>query len=704
VAAAAVVAALAAIAASGSAPVDAPGDLRAADPGPIVDTPRGPAERLDFHPGVAPALLALAPDQTIALQDWPVAPGVRRAVRLARHEVYAPGARMIRVDAGGETDVPRSRLVFLWGTDEAGGQVMVSVDPESRALRGLSRGTEGFHEFAPDPDDSAGRALLVRSGPPPDAPAASWSCGQEEDPTTRAVGPGRDPLSREALDLTSLHTATVAFDTDNELMSLKFADDVTAATDYVASLVASINVIYERDLNLRLLQGTTFYRVSSTPDPYNQSGTGNADSAKLTEFGNYWSANEGSVTRALAAMLSGKQASSSSASGIAWVSPTPLCSTSLGYSFTQIFKISYLSGDTMVVGHEIGHNLTSPHTHCYADPAPDRCYNGESCYTGATNCPTPQTINGVPNVTGTLMSYCHLSGCSTIAGMQVFHPFSISRYIGGTLSSAVGVCVFPLGGPTPTPTPTPTSTRTPTPTATKTPTPTATRTATPTATRTPTPTPLPPTPTSTATPTRTPTPTPTKTPTPTATGTATPTWTPTAVPGTPTVTPTASPTRTSTPTATVTPTFPPPTPTPTPTRTPTATRTPTPPPPTGFTAVAPCRLLDTRNPAGALGGPALPANGARTFALAGVCGVPSSARALSANLTAVSPAAGGDVLVYSASLSVPPGASSLSFNAGRTRANNGQVQVSSDGTGSVVIRNNSPGLLHVVLDVNGYYR
>jgi hypothetical protein len=84
--------------------------------------------------------------------------------------------------------------------------------------------------------------------------------------------------------------------------------------------------------------------------------------------------------------------------------------------------------------------------------------------------------------------------------------------------------------------------------------------------------------------------------------------------------------------------------------------------------------------------------------------VPSTARALSANLTAVSPAAGGDVLVYSASLSSPPGASSLSFNAGRTRANNGQVQVSSDGTGSVVIRNNSPGLLHVVLDVNGYYR
>ncbi|HTG34648.1 MAG TPA: hypothetical protein VLB76_17145 [Thermoanaerobaculia bacterium] len=64
------------------------------------------------------------------------------------------------------------------------------------------------------------------------------------------------------------------------------------------------------------------------------------------------------------------------------------------------------------------HNVGSPHTHCYAPPT-DTCYNGEACYTGSTSCPAPVTINGVTNVKGTVMSYCHLTGCGSTA---VFHP------------------------------------------------------------------------------------------------------------------------------------------------------------------------------------------------------------------------------------------------------------------------------------------
>ncbi len=56
-----------------------------------------------------------------------------------------------------------------------------------------------------------------------------------------------------------------------------WGDDVPGVTDYVATLVASVNVIYERDLDLRLLVGTTFLHVSTTPDPWTQSSTGNAD-------------------------------------------------------------------------------------------------------------------------------------------------------------------------------------------------------------------------------------------------------------------------------------------------------------------------------------------------------------------------------------------------------------------------------------------
>nr|MBP7624800.1 hypothetical protein [Xanthomonadales bacterium] len=47
---------------------------------------------------------------------------------------------------------------------------------------------------------------------------------------------------------------------------------------------------------------------------------------------------------------------------------------------------------------------------------------GSSCYTGPTSCPAAQTSNGVTNVTGTLMGYCHLSGIGGCNSTEVFHP------------------------------------------------------------------------------------------------------------------------------------------------------------------------------------------------------------------------------------------------------------------------------------------
>src|SRR5512132_3080444 len=169
------------IAARGTAPVGAPEALRAGDPGRIVDLPgdRGLGELLEVDANLVPALLSLAPEAQLDVADWPVAPGVRRAVRLARHEIYAPGARMLRVEGELTTEVPRSRLVFLWGVDEAGGRVLVSVDPEAHVLQGRSYGPDGIHEFGPDASGGSRRHLLAREQVPPEA---SFTCGQEESP------------------------------------------------------------------------------------------------------------------------------------------------------------------------------------------------------------------------------------------------------------------------------------------------------------------------------------------------------------------------------------------------------------------------------------------------------------------------------------------------------------------------------------------
>jgi hypothetical protein len=360
-------------------------------------------------------------------------------------------------------------------------------------------------------------------------------------------------------------------------------------------------------------------------------------------------------------MLSGKSSSSSSASGIAWLGG--LCSTGTGYSFSQVFKVNYLAGDTLIVGHEIGHNLTSPHTHCYSNtplPAPDHCWNGEPCYGGATSCPAPQTINGVTNVTGTLMSYCHLlGGCDT---SLVFHPRTVNEYAGPIIQGAVGSCVFPLGGGGPAPTVTGIN---------------------------------PPNGASTG-----------GTPV-TITGTNFVSGATVAIGGvaatgvnvgsSTSITATTGAHAAGTVNVVVT--------------NPDAqsgTLT------NGYTyqsvsgavtqfyTLTPCRAMDTRGPAGPLGGPSLPANGQRSFTVAGTCGIPASAASVSVNVTVVPSGAGSLTIVPGNG--VDTGTNNLSFTSGRVLANNGLLYLATDGAGSILVLNKSPAATHVILDVNGYFQ
>jgi hypothetical protein len=121
--------------------------------------------------------------------------------------------------------------------------------------------------------------------------------------------------------------------------------------------------------------------------------------------------------------------------------------------------------------------------------------------------------------------------------------------------------------------------------------------------------------------------------------------------------------------------------------------------------LAPCRVVDTRwLPEGPVGGPAIQPSGSpdRAFVLTGgPCSVPADARAVSANLTVTQPQAAGTLLVYPAGLDLPA-TSTVSFAAGRTRANNAILGLSA--AGDVRVHNSSAGTVHFIVDVNGYFR
>src|SRR4029077_13006494 len=86
-------------------------------------------------------------------------------------------------------------------------------------------------------------------------------------------------------------------------------------------------------------------------------------------------------------------------------------------------------------------------------------------------------------------------------------------------------------------------------------------------------------------------------------------------------------------------------------------------PPLPFIALNPCRVADTRGNGftGAYGPPTLIANATRTFTIAGQCGIPSTAAAVSFNFAALNVSQAGDLRVFPAGGGVPT-VSTLNYN------------------------------------------
>ncbi len=123
--------------------------------------------------------------------------------------------------------------------------------------------------------------------------------------------------------------------------------------------------------------------------------------------------------------------------------------------------------------------------------------------------------------------------------------------------------------------------------------------------------------------------------------------------------------------------------------------------PSDYHTVASCRLVDTRQPPGPAGGPALASGTPRTFTVAGACGVPATAVAVAINLTAVASTAAGNLTVFPVGTFQPP-TSNLNFAAGQTRSNNAVVQLQA---GGVTISYTAAGgaTVQVIVDVVGYF-
>ena len=398
----------------------------------------------------APDLLRMAAGEGSAwtLQDVEMEGLGRVDLILTQVEVFAPNAR-ITVNAGQPNESRHSPpdVRFLRG-EIAGwpGSVVALTQERDGTLEGWMTDSDSTWRLfrrtleAPLEGQSIEPEAAVRDKP--------FACGNEAlsdlDPAQTAVS---EPPPHAELPAGQFYQATVAIETDHEFYAL-FGSE-SAATQYIGSLYNYVGAIYEAEIQTRLLVGDTFL-WSSPADPWVEIDN---TTCRLYEFGRYWRDHRSGVTRTLAHFLSGLPLYS----GVAWMDALCLdpvtytqatgcasvgndlvagdfgVSTSLSGTFSTPAGPTW---DAIVVAHEMGHNFSSPHTHCYANlgghSSPvDACWNTQSgCWSGAVSLPGVDSLTGgtAGARNGTIMSYCHqltggLGNLATTFGLG--HPYGV---------------------------------------------------------------------------------------------------------------------------------------------------------------------------------------------------------------------------------------------------------------------------------------
>jgi len=401
---------------------------------PVTPAPHGVARGRALALGWA-ALAELRTRTTAVVPDFPLGGDATVELELRRFEPFAPGARVEAVDGRGVRAVKLPDHMYFTGT--------VRGEPDSRVLliaardhvRGFVAARGTVYPFGPD-RRGRHRSYALRDVDPTAYPRPGAFCANDlhRDQVesllvnrSARVAAGLEPPPI-AYTSSGLVQADAAIETDHELWA-RFGSDAQTL-DYLASLAAASSAIDERDVSVRL--SFSYVRLWPTAsDPWSAT----ALDQQLAEVRNYWTnpANDMDAIagpHALVHFISGKAVQG----GIAYIGS--VCDPRYFFGVSQVFGHFDLSDptqiwDVLVVTHEIGHNLGTPHTHCYSPPV-DECYAQETnCYAGPVVCSR-----------GTIMSYCHLS-CGGLPDIDLVFGDVVSAQIRSTVATAS--CLTPVG-------------------------------------------------------------------------------------------------------------------------------------------------------------------------------------------------------------------------------------------------------------------
>jgi uncharacterized repeat protein (TIGR01451 family) len=121
-----------------------------------------------------------------------------------------------------------------------------------------------------------------------------------------------------------------------------------------------------------------------------------------------------------------------------------------------------------------------------------------------------------------------------------------------------------------------------------------------------------------------------------------------------------------------------------------------------YFTVTPCRLIDTRGNGAPIGGPALQGQEQRTFALAGHCGIPATAKAVQINVAVDQPTSLGNMRLF-ATLAAVPNVATINYSANQTRTNNAVVTLDAAAQMDAFVAQPIGTSVHLIVDDDGYF-
>lgn len=299
---------------------------------------------------LSPNLTGTAPNEQLSFQVE--LGGTVETITLRKRDIRAPGYQLL-IDDGVTIQAIEPGPVETW-VGEIDGDVgsNAAVTFRNDTIQGVIRRSGGTELFGIQPvfelvAGAANDLHFVHNSA--DAVSHGETCGV----TATATGPAPANTPRTGEDM--LRIAEIAIEGDFTLYQ-QFGSSATATENAILTVLNNVNVIYERDTDIRHEVSATLIRTST--DPY----TTNSASSLLTQFRNWWNANRGGTPRDVTHLFTGRNLSGSTI-GIARLAS--VCNRTTAYGLSQLTFSGNISRRTGLTAHELGHCWSA--VHCDGD-------------------------------------------------------------------------------------------------------------------------------------------------------------------------------------------------------------------------------------------------------------------------------------------------------------------------------------------------